>query len=274
MSWRNGICGGLGVVFLFAASAVQGEEPLGAGPHLGTGPYLHRERAVATGQGERLQLRTRSEDGEGFELQQRWIASDGETVRREHILRFSQSDPETYERYHYLTLPHDRYLEQTHRLNSETGTLERTFHGPNGQTWGSASGESPAVASGPARTAVAERAPPSREGMNASAPGLQRTDSAWGRFFRELNPFAGSGASSVQPPVRNGRPGGFTVGTGASANRMERPAPPRVTPAASAWSSQAAGPRERPAHAAARPSAPSAARERSLPPSAAAARNR
>ena len=273
MSWRNAVRGGVGLAALLAAGLLWAEESPSVGPEPESGPQLYRARSFPHPHGEHIQSWERGDDGQGPELHQQWMAPDGTTVRREHTLQFSRDEAGNYERYHRLTLPHNRYLEQTWTYNAETGTLERTFHGPNGQTWSRTQGEPAATAPGPASGEFANRPPAVREGMAPSAPHQERAGWGWGRFFREFNPFAKPSASSPQPSVRTGRPGGFTVGTGASARGIDRPTPPRVTPAAAALGGHAAGPRERPAHAAARPVNLPPSHERSLP-SAAAARNR
>jgi len=79
--------------------------------------------------------RSQTEEGYHFQHQQTWTAPDG-TVRRQHEMTLSGTDPYNYQRRMSTTLPDGRSvnMEQTRTWDGTSGTMERTFSGPNGQS--------------------------------------------------------------------------------------------------------------------------------------------
>ena len=77
---------------------------------------------------------TRTDDGYQLQREQTWTAPDG-TVRKQHEMTFSGTDPYNYQRQKTITLPDGRTvtMEQTRTWDGTSGTMERTFTGPNGR---------------------------------------------------------------------------------------------------------------------------------------------
>jgi hypothetical protein len=191
--------------------------------------YL-REHVVVNPRGEMVQTRERSQTEEGY--QRRWLrtftAPDGTQLRR-HERTVSGTDPYNYTRQHEITLRDGRTIShaQTRSWDGTTGTMERTFIGPNGQTrqfqhaWAPddplpvepmpAPGEprSPETTVPDTMTGLAA---PIVEGSAPPPPVERPKKLSW---LEKLNPFrgvAGSWRSSgTVPPHRSG----FTVGSGA-----------------------------------------------------------
>lgn len=170
----------------------------------------------------------RSQNQEGY-LWRRWqsfSAPDG-TPLREHTRSILGTDPYNYTRQHEITLRDGRTISHdlTRSWDGTTGTMERTFSGPNGQTRSFQHAWAPddVPPTEPPPTALE---PPVQEmerlranrwagrvdavGPPAESPGK------WG-WLEKLNPFRkrsgpafGTSASRPSPPRR----AGFTVGSG------------------------------------------------------------
>ncbi len=99
------------------------------------GSYRY-ERSVTNPQGEMTKTweRTATEDGYEWSREHRWTAPDG-TVVREHQWSGSQTDPYNFQREKTMTLPGGRTMThtQSRTWDGQTGTMEHTFQGPNGQ---------------------------------------------------------------------------------------------------------------------------------------------
>jgi hypothetical protein len=194
-------------------------------------PYL-REHAVVTPRREMVQTWEHTQTEEGGYLDRRshtFTAPDG-TMLRQHSWSRSGTDPYNYTRQHEMTFRDGRTMThtQTRTWDGTTGTMDRTFVGPNGQTrqmtrpWTPddvvAGTAAPAAEPAPADTAPTSTdaaptstapAPAGTTGEGPSAEGKSR----WG-WLKKLNPFGGGvtprGPNAGSAPRRSG----FTVGSG------------------------------------------------------------
>jgi hypothetical protein len=189
-----------------------------------------RQHIVTNPHGEMAQTWEQSEtqDGYLYRRSHTFNAPDG-TLLRQHEWSRTGTDPNNYTRQHEMQLRDGRTIlhSQTRSWDGATGTMEKTFQGPNGQTrqverpW-TPDGE---VFAEPG-TALAEAAPaelptlpppPTVDAAGGAAPPEARPGKrkAWG-WLGKLNPFrkgpapqsAGS-AGSTSP-----RGSGFTLGSG------------------------------------------------------------
>src|SRR3990170_4819761 len=96
-----------------------------------------RQHVVENPRGEMVQSweRSQTEDGYLYRRGQTFTAPDG-TMLRQHEQALSGTDPYNYTRQHEMTLRDGRTIlhSQTRSWDGTTGTMERTFSGPNGQT--------------------------------------------------------------------------------------------------------------------------------------------
>lgn len=181
-------------------------------PVPGDGTPLSPNWSVTTPRQTRMQVleRSRSEDGYSVHREHTWTAPDGTWIRS-HESDVTATGPNNFQRDRVITLRDGRSIEHsfTRSWDGETFNTQRSFSGPNGQTWtrehtwtpGSEEAvpdSRPAVP--PQNTPPALRTPP--------AVPIPPEATAGNRFGqRNAAPAARSGS---QPA---GRPSGFTVGS-------------------------------------------------------------
>lgn len=198
------------------------------------GTQLWREHAVTGPRGEMVQTRERSQTEEGY-LYRRWQtfnAPDG-TPLRQHQWSLSGTDPYNYTREHQMTLPDGRTMvhSRSRSWDGTSGTMERSFTGPNGQTrefqraW---TPEDFTPTDPAADTTDATQAEPSSPMITppvAGSPGdtpASSPSTKWG-WLEKLNPFRNTGSPRWQAGPSGPSRSGFTVGS-ASRTKM-RPMP-------------------------------------------------
>lgn len=100
------------------------------------GSSYRYDRTMTNPQGEMTKTweRTATEEGTQWSREHRWTSPDGE-VTRQHQWSGSQTDPYNYQREKSMLLPGGRTMThtQSRTWDGESGTMERTFQGPNGQ---------------------------------------------------------------------------------------------------------------------------------------------
>lgn len=186
--------------------------------------------SVTTGHGAMTQSRGWSQtDGTySYTHQQTWTNPDG-SLLRQHERSVTGTDPYNYQREQTITLRDGRTINhtQSRTWDGTTGTMERTFSGPNGQTRSMERPWSPEeffeTENTPAPTA--SDLPPPPEFSPAMAPGSpsDAIDSdgkakkpSW---LSKWNPFAKWGKSSEPRASRSG----FTVGSSQRGNSFSAP---------------------------------------------------
>ena len=151
------------------------------------GRYV-REHVVNNPRGEMTQTweRLNTEEGYRYRRSQTWNSPDG-TPLRQHERTVSGSDPYNYTREHSNTLPDGRTINQTHvRLwDGTSGTMERSFTGPNGQT---------------------------RQSQRSWTPDEQ-IGGQMVSWWQKLNPFRKKGSQTAGSVAASAPRRGFTIGT-------------------------------------------------------------
>ncbi len=168
---------------------------------------------------------TTTEEGSSYQRQQLWTAPDG-TVIRQHTWNGSQVDPYNYQREKTMTLPGGRTMTHTQSRTWDsqtgTGTMERTFQGPNGQerqwsrSWAPDDG---ATAAAPAESIASDPAP----GIGASAESVGQPEQG---FFGRLKAWGKRTFGSANSGSKSRARSGFTLGA-AGRNRAPEAASPR-----------------------------------------------
>lgn len=101
------------------------------------GTTVNRDHTVINPQGTKTQTwqRTTTADGTQWQRQQTWTSPDG-TVQRQHTWNGTATDPYNGTRQQTIMQSPDRTLtrSQTRTWDGTTGSVQRTFTGPNGQT--------------------------------------------------------------------------------------------------------------------------------------------
>lgn len=180
------------------------------------GRYV-REHMVTNPRGEMTQSYERINTEEGYSQMrtQTWTAPDG-TVMRQHERSLSGTDPNNYTRQHMVTLPDGRVVSQTQvrSWDGTSGTMERTFVGPNGQTRESVRSWTP---DGEVSTATLEASRTSTQSF-ASTPTQPTTTKPAEKvsWWQRLNPFSKSGSSTSTAASTATPRRGFTIGDGPS----------------------------------------------------------
>ncbi|NUQ62944.1 MAG: hypothetical protein HUU20_10665 [Pirellulales bacterium] len=217
----------------------QWTSPVGQGPATQSpspppsedGAGYRYEHTVVNPQGEMTMSRERTTTGDGFSYQRQhvWTAPDGAVVRQ-HTWSGTQSDPYNYHREKTMTLPGGRTMThtQSRTWDGETGTMERTFEGPNGQyreqsrPWTPDDVTKPSVSG---ETIAADSVPPEGAEAGAVAPSADSEQEENG-FFGKLKAWGkrtfGPGDRASKSTGRSG----FTLGSGAR-NRVGTSAAPR-----------------------------------------------
>ena len=186
-----------------------------------------REHVVENPRGEMVQSweRSQTDDGYLYRRSQTFTAPDG-TLLRQHESSVSGTDPYNYTRQNQNTLRDGRTIlhSQTRTWDGTTGTMERTFSGPNGQTlesqrpwtpddtW-SAEGGAPRGESVPPQPAATQ--PPAAYGFGAVSPPAERPQEKKLGWAEKLNPFRKGGLfrPNKKPPSSPPRSSGFTMGS-------------------------------------------------------------
>jgi len=176
-------------------------------------PY-RREHEVTNPRGEMIQSweRAQNEGGYLYRRSQTFNAPDG-TPLRQHERTLSGTDPYNYTRQHQVQLRDGRTIthDQTRSWDGTTGTMERTFAGPNGQQRNSQRPWAPDDPSSPPPAVAIPSSPP------AGSPPVAEPEKSktWG-WVEKLNPFRKGGPFRPSKPApaspRHGP--GFTIGSG------------------------------------------------------------
>jgi len=191
------------------------------------GSTMAREHSVTNPRGEMLQRweRLTAEDGYTYRREHTWTDPDGNLLRR-HEMTTTRSDPYNFERQKSMTLRDGRTLNmtRTQTWDGETGSMERTFTGPNGQyrsfqrPWSPEDGPiDPERAITRQRIQTWQSIGQPATGTQASqgTSGLANRSRSKGGLFSRFNPFASKGAPSWGSSRPSGRPSGFTMGSAA-----------------------------------------------------------
>lgn len=196
------------------------------------GNWYLREHVVTNPRGKMVQSWERSENEEGYLYRRsHTFTAPDETLLRQQEWSTTGTDPYNYTREHQHQLRDGRTImhRQTRSWDGTTGTMERSFTGPNGQTrefqrpWtpdeplspepGPIVPEPGPIAPEPTATATSPTPPPPAEAIAAlSPPAEPPSESRWG-WMKKLNPFRKGGpfrSAEAAPPRR----AGFTVGSG------------------------------------------------------------
>jgi hypothetical protein len=172
------------------------------------------QHVVDNPRGEMTQTRQRTNTGDGYQYQrtQTFVGPDG-TLLRQHERSVTGTDRQNYTREHTKTLRDGRMIgqTQTRAWDGTTGTMERAFVGPNGQT---RSGQRTFAATNqpgqPSRLVTSPATPPAVRPTGA----LSKTEPAKKeRWWRKLNPFRKRGSDSTRSTAASAPRRGFTVGT-------------------------------------------------------------
>jgi len=189
-----------------------------------------RQHVVTNPRGEMTQTWEQSEADDGFLYQRShtFNAPDG-TPLRQHEWSRAGTDPNNYTRQREVQLRDGRTIlhSQTRSWDGVTGTMEKTFQGPNGQTrqierpWApdaEAFAEPGTTIAGPAPAELPALPPPPTVAGGGAAAGPEAKPEkrkAWG-WLEKLNPFrrnrSPQGATSGQSSSPRGS--GFTLGSG------------------------------------------------------------
>ena len=178
------------------------------------GSQYQREHEVTNPRGEMIQSWERAQNEEGY-LYRRWQTSnapDG-TQLRQHERSLSETDPYNYTRQQQVQLRDGRTIthDQTRSWDGTTGTMERTFTGPNGQQRYFERPWTPDDPSSPPPGAVVPSPPP--VGPPPVAEPKQNKMRGW---LEKLNPFRKGGplrpSKPASPPPPRGS--GFTIAPG------------------------------------------------------------
>lgn len=180
------------------------------------GRYL-REHIVTNPRGEMTQSYERINTDEGFSTtrSQTWVAPDG-TVMRQHDRSLTGTDPNNYTRQHMITLPDGRVVNQTQTRtwDGTSGTMERSFVGPNGQTRESVRSWAP---DGEVSATTFEASRTSSQPIATSTTQPTTTQPAQKvSWWQRLNPFSKSGRDTSTAASTATPRGGFTIGSGRS----------------------------------------------------------
>lgn len=156
-----------------------------------------REHVVENPRGEMVQSweRSQTDDGYLYRRSQTFTAPDG-TLLRQHESSVSGTDPYNYTRQNQNTLRDGRTIlhSQTRTWDGTTGTMERTFSGPNGQT-------------------LESQRPWTRDA--AATPPVESPKEKKLGWAEKLNPFRKGGLfrPNKKPPSSPPRSSGFTMGS-------------------------------------------------------------
>jgi len=186
-----------------------------------------REHSLTNSLGEMLQRweRLTTEDGHTYRHDQTWTDPEGNLLRQ-HQMTTIRNNPYNSQRQKSMTLPDGRTLNmtRTRTWDGETGSMERTFAGPNGQYRSIQRPWSPEHDPIDGQHTTATSRIRTRQSIGQPAGGTQtsqgtsslaeRSQSKHGLFSR-FNPFASKGTPSWGSNRRSSRPSGFTVGSAA-----------------------------------------------------------
>lgn len=172
----------------------------------------YREHVVNNPQGVMTQTWERVNNGEGYQYNhnQVWVNPDGTTLRQ-HTHTMSGTDPNNYTRQHTVILRDGRTISQTQirTWDGTTGTKERLFIGPNGQTRQAQQSWTPDAQTSGLLSETPDMAQPSVDMSPISSPvAKSKEDVSW---WQKLNPFRDSGGELSETTAAPRR--GFTIGT-------------------------------------------------------------
>jgi len=178
------------------------------------GSQYQREHEVTNPRGEMIQSweRARNEEGYLYRRAQTFNAPDG-TQLRQHERSLSGTDPYNYTRQHQNQLRDGRTIthEQTRTWDGTTGTMERTFAGPNGQQRHFERPWAPDDPSSPPPGFVVPSPPP----VGPPPVAEPKKNKTWG-WLEKLNPFRKGGPLRPSKPASPSPPrgSGFTIAPG------------------------------------------------------------
>jgi hypothetical protein len=178
------------------------------------GSEYRREHLVTNPRGEMVQSWEQIQNEEGYQYRRAhtFTAPDGTLLRQQEWTR-TGTDPYNFTREQQHQLRDGRTIlhRQTRTWDGTSGTMERTFTGPNGQTRHSLRPWAPD------EQVLPEPGPITPEAMAAATPAVsppvvEPKKNRWG-WMEKLNPFRKGGplrSTESSPPRR----AGFTVGSG------------------------------------------------------------
>lgn len=196
------------------------------------------QHTVTRPNGSHTQLRDYTLTEEGYQLmrQQRFYKPDG-TLLREHGMSVTGSDPYNYQRQMTHTFGDGRTMEKsfTRSYDGTTGTMERSFIGPNGQV---RQFERPWTPDDLVDTGTPIVAPvdspspqeaglPTTEQLGTASPTVvdplapMTTPQAEEGFFSRLNPFKNRESKRSAGSSSTARRSGFTIGSFGRSRRMD-----------------------------------------------------
>ena len=187
-------------------------------PAQGTEQY-QRQHVVTNPRGEMVQSWERSQAPEGYQYRRAhtFTAPDGTLLKQQEWTR-TGTDPYNYtrERQHQLRDGRTIMHRQTRSWDGTTGTMEKSFTGPNGQTRDFLRPWAPDEQVAPQPGPIVPETP-----TTATAPVEQPKKNRWG-WMEKLNPFRKGGPFRPAKPAPQRR-SGFTIGSGAasSTGRMQ-----------------------------------------------------
>jgi hypothetical protein len=201
------------------------------------GNAYNYQHSVTRPNGSHTQLRDYSQTDEGYHLmrQQRFYKPDG-TLLREHGMAVTGTDPYNYQRQMTHTFRDGRTMDKTftRSYDGTTGTMERSFVGPNGQVrqferpWAPddlVDTGTPIVASVDSPTPQ-EAGLPTTEQLGTISPTIvdplaPTTSKAKEGFFSRLNPFKNRESKRSAGSSSTARRSGFTIGSFGRSRRMD-----------------------------------------------------
>jgi|GEM_PF-6165418 len=207
-------------------------------PVPGDGTLMERQWTVETPRGTMTQTleASRSEERYSLHRQHIWTAPDGTLIRSQET-DVTASGPNNYQADRTITLRDGRTIEHSYSRSWDGETLhtERSFSGPNGQTWSRehtwtpGSEETPRPDSPPPPSAFQDASPGS--GVPAGSQKALPEISPGNRFGQRADAGSSQGSGAPAP-----RPSGFTLGSSGrgwavghgSPTRPSRP--PETTP--------------------------------------------
>ena len=201
------------------------------------------QHSVTRPSGSQTQLREYSQTDQGYQLmrQQRFYKPDG-TLLREHGMSVTGTDPYNYQRQMTHTFRDGRTMDKTftRSYDGTTGTMGRSFVGPNGQVrqferpWTPDSlvdTETPILGPVDASTPTAQEASlAATEQLGAASPTIvdplaPTTTKADEGFLSRLNPFKKRESKRMTGSSATAKRSGFTIGSFGRSRRMDTLSP-------------------------------------------------
>jgi hypothetical protein len=202
------------------------------------GNAYNYQHSVTRPNGSHIQLREYSQTEEGYQLmrQQRFYKPDG-SLLREHGMSVTGTDPYNYQRQMTHTFRDGRTMDKTfaRSYDGTTGTMERSFIGPNGQLRQSERPWTPddlADTYTPIVDSIELPTPqdvglPTAEQLGTVSPTVvdplapTTTTKAEEGFFSRLNPFKKRESKSMAGSSATAKRSGFTIGSFGRSRQMD-----------------------------------------------------